>query len=146
MRRQSWLLASAGLAAALAILITGVYSSGAYKLIHLPARQQALDCMPSNFPTYGGMTIVAAGYQRGVSLAPSDSTSCNMTWNSKATYSDVEAFYRKALSSGDWATNSLSGGQESREIQFYLIDRPDTQGWASISRTNVTVVEVRLFS
>jgi hypothetical protein len=144
---RSWVFAVAGLAAAFVLVVSVVVSSRAYKLVHIPVpfQQRSLNCMPSDLPTYRGMTLVSAGYNYG-NPAPGDTTYCTMTWSTHDRYSDVESFYRKALNSGEWATNQLNGGQGSMDIGFYLIDRPATHGWATVSRAIGTEVQVTLFS
>jgi hypothetical protein len=137
----------AGLAAALALVVSVVVSSGAYKLVHIPVpiQQRSLNCMPSELPMYRGMTIVSAGYTYG-NPAPGDTRYCTMTWSTRDRYSDVESFYRKALNSDPWTTNKLNGGQGSMSIGFYLIERPATHGWATVSRAVGTEVQITLFS
>jgi hypothetical protein len=141
---RSTIIAGAGIAATIAILVSVVYTSGAYKLIKLPVRQQALNCLPSDFPTYGGMTIVQAGYELG-QPAPGDTTSCSMTFASKARYSDVRDFYRKSLNTGGWTTTAVLGGSDSMDIHFVRDERAQSYGFVSVMKAVATEVRVSFF-
>ena len=140
-----WVWRAAGGLAVIAIIGSVVFTSGAYKLIRLPARQLALNCLPSDFPSYPGMTIVGASYSHG-HPAPDATTTCTMSMESRDKYTDVEGFYKKALKSDPWKTTSLLVGQDSMQIGFQLVERPPTRGWVTVARSAATDVGVSLFS
>jgi hypothetical protein len=85
-----------------------------------------LTCLPSDFPTYSGATVVNENSFYGTGVAPGDTKSCRMTVDSSDDVATVTAFYNQKLNSGDWKV--ISFNDSSGQIQFERVSRPLTVG------------------
>lgn len=85
-----------------------------------------LTCLPSDFPTYSGATVVNENSFYGTGVAPGDTKSCRMTLDSSDDVATVTAFYNQKLNSGDWKVSSFN--DSSGQIQFERVSRPLTVG------------------
>jgi hypothetical protein len=85
-----------------------------------------LTCLPSDFPTYSGATVVNENSFYGTGVAPGDTKSCRMTLDSSDDVATVTAFYNQKLNSGDWKV--ISFNDSSGQIQFERVSRPLTVG------------------
>jgi hypothetical protein len=85
-----------------------------------------LSCLPSDFPSYSGATVVNENTFYGTGVAPGDTKSCRMTLDSNDDVATVTAFYKEKLGSGDWKVVSFN--DSTGQIQFQRVSRPLTVG------------------
>jgi hypothetical protein len=83
-------------------------------------------CLPSDFPSYPGATVVNENTYYGTGVAPGDSKSCRMTLDSNDSVATVTAFYDQKLNRGDWKV--ISFNDSSGQIRFQRVSRPLTVG------------------
>jgi hypothetical protein len=104
-----------------------------------------LSCLPSDFPSYSGATVVNENTFYGTGVAPGDTKSCRMTLDSNADVATVTAFYKEKLGSGDWKVVSFN--DSTGQIQFQRASRPLTVGTVDLlGRGSASEIRIDLSS
>ena len=81
----------------------------------------------------------------GTNVAPGDSKSCQMTFESNDDVGTVTAYCVSHLGSGNWTITA--NNQSNGEIQFRRVSRPATVGaLALLGRGQHTEIQIRLDS
>ena len=122
------------------LLVIGVIGAG-FGLFSLVRQFQngALDCLPSDFPSYPGATVSSWNTTFGATKR------CTIVLQSDDGVAAVTAFYEQGLSSGDWTI--MTSDPASGEFSFRRLSRPQTFGTISLlGRGQHTEIEIQLTS
>ncbi len=143
-RSRPWIWWLAGGCALLLVIVLVGAGFGAYSLVH-SFQGGGFACLPSDFPSYPGASVVGETTYVGTAVAPGDSKSCHMVLRSNDDVVTVTAFYNENLNTGDWHVTAFisSAGQ----IQFHRVSRPATFGVVQLfGRGTQTEVRIQLDS
>jgi len=141
---RTWIWWLAGGCALLLLIGAGGAIWGALSLVNA-VQHGALNCLPSDFPSYPGATITREYTYFGGGVAPGDSKECQMTLESDDDSATVSDFYASRLDSGDWTVtaNDSANGQ----IRFHRVSRPLTMGILDLlARGQHTEIQLKLDS
>jgi hypothetical protein len=86
-----------------ALLVIGgvAVGFGAYSIVNR-FHHGGFSCLPSDFPSYPGASVVSENIKVGANLYPGDNTECRMVLQSDDNVDTVANFYRQNLGTGDW--------------------------------------------
>jgi hypothetical protein len=124
-RSRAWIWWVAGGCALVLVLAVVGGAIGIASLVN-SFQHGGLSCLPSDFPSYSGATVVSENTYYGAGVAPGDSKSCLTTLDSNDSVATVTAYYRDKLNSGDWKVVSYT--DSSGQIQFQRVSRSLTVG------------------
>jgi hypothetical protein len=105
----------------------------------------AFTCLPPDFPAYPGTFISGESTHFGTNVAPGDSVSCQVTFQSNDNISTVTSFYVRQLDTGDWTI--ASSDPATGEIRIRRKSRPATVGTVNlIGRGQHSEIQIRIDS
>lgn len=143
-RSRAWIWWVAGGCGLLLVLAVVGGAAGIVSLVN-SFQHGGFTCLPSDFPSYPGVTVVNENTYYGTGVAPGDTKSCRMTLDSNDTVATVTAFYKEKLDSGDWKVVSFS--DSTGQIQFLRVSRPQTVGTVDLlGRGSSTEIRIDLSS
>jgi hypothetical protein len=128
------------------VLVLGVIGAGfgIYTLVNR-FQQGAFTCLPADFPTYPGASVVNENAQVGTEFSPGDSSRCNMVFNSNDDVTTVTTYYQAHLNSGDWIIQSSDSS--NGVITFQRRSRTQTVGTLTLlGRGQHSELDIRLDS
>ena len=143
-RSRPWIWWLAGGCALLLVIVLVGAGFGVYSLVH-SFQGGGFACLPSDFPSYPGASVVGETTYVGTAVAPGDSKSCHMVLRSNDDVVTVTAFYNDNLNTGDWHVTAFisSAGQ----VQFHRVSRPATFGVVQLlGRGQHTEIRIQLDS
>ena len=128
------------------LLVLGLVGAGVgvYNLVN-SFQYGGFACLPADFPSYPGATVITENTYMGTGMAPGDSKRCSMVLESNDDAATVTAFYQEKLSTGDWKVTAYitSIGQ----IQFQRVSRQQTVGVVDLlGRGQQTEIHIELDS
>ena len=143
-RSKVWIWWVAGGCALVLVLAVVVGAIGITSLVN-SFQHGGLTCLPSDFPSYSGATVINEHTFYGTGVAPGDTQSCQMTLDSNDNVATVTAFYNEKLGSGDWKVVTFN--QSTGQIQFQRASRPLTVGTVDLlGRGSGTEIRIDLSS
>lgn len=128
------------------LLLFGVIASGfaVYSLVN-GFQHGAFNCLPSDFPSYPGATVVNENTTVGTGFTPGDSRRCTIVLQTNDGVAAVTTFYEQQLVSGDWTVPSSD--PTTGELQFQRRSRPATVGHLFLlGRGQHTEIQIQLDS
>jgi len=143
-RSRSWIWWLIGGCAVLLVLGAIGAGFGIYSLVNR-FQHGGFTCLPSDFPTYPGASVIAENTQLGNEFSPEDNTRCNMGFDSTDSAATVRTYYEAQLNRGDWTI--VSSDTDSGVISFQRKSRPQTVGTVTLlGRGQHSSIDVRLDS
>ena len=143
-RSQGWVWWLVGGCAVL--LVVGVVAAG-FGVYGLVTRFQsgAFSCLPSDFPSYPGASVLSENTKVGSNFGPGDTKQCTMVLESSDSQDAVMSFYVQRLSTGDWSIASTE--IQNGPIDFQRKSRPQTVGSLSLQPSGQhTEIDIQLNS
>ncbi|TMC00843.1 MAG: hypothetical protein E6J40_01115 [Chloroflexi bacterium] len=143
-RSRNWIWWVAGGCAIVLVLALVGAGIGVYNLVN-SFQHGGLACLPSDFPSYPGATVISENTYVGTGVAPGDSKRCSMVLRSNDDSATVTSFYQDKLNGGDWKVTAYiaSIGQ----IQFQRVSRQQSVGVVELlGRGNQTEIRIQLDS
>ncbi|MBO0682194.1 MAG: hypothetical protein J2P45_03475 [Candidatus Dormibacteraeota bacterium] len=118
-----------------------IFAIGAFLVFSSVVRQVASgNCLPSDFPRYGGSTTTGINVYHGTG-----GSSCDMTFNSTASSAQLTDFYTTRLRQGDWTVQSVDPANGT--VTFQRRSNPAQQGQIQVyGRGTGSSYEVRFSS
>ena len=136
-----WLVG--GCAVLLVIAVVGA-GFGAYSLVSR-FQHGGFSCLPRDFPTYPGASVIAENTQFGNEFSPGDNTRCNMGFDSNDSVATVTIYYQAQLDNGDWTI--VSSDTANGVISFQRRSRPQTVGTVTLlGRGQHSTINIQLDS
>jgi hypothetical protein len=124
-RSRSWIWWLVGGCAVLLVLAVIAIGFGIYSLVN-GFQHGAFNCLPSDFPSYPGASVVSENTQLGTGMSPGDNKRCTIVLDSNDNVDTVTSFYQQNLATGDWTIPTAHPPQG--EFSFTRISRPQTRG------------------
>ena len=143
-RSRSWIWWLVGGCAVL--LVIGLIGAG-FGVYSLVTRFQhgAFSCLPSDFPSYPGASVVSENTRVGSGVSAGDSTRCTMVFDSNDDVATVTTHYEAQLTSGDWTI--ASSDTANGVISFQRKSRPETVGTVTLlGRGQHSEIDIQLDS
>jgi hypothetical protein len=121
-----WLAGGCALLLAIGAIGAGV---GAFSLVKR-FQSGGFSCLPSDFPSYPGASVVSENTRIGNEFSPGDNNRCTIAFNSNDDVATVARYYEGQLNSGDWTI--VSSDPSSGVIKFQRRSRPQTVGTVTL--------------
>jgi hypothetical protein len=143
-RSRSWIWWLVGGCAVVLVLGAIGAGFGIYSLVNR-LQHGGFSCLPSDFPTYPGASVVSENAKIGNEFSPGDSSRCTMVFDSNDNGAAVTTYYEAQLNNGDWtivSTDSANG-----VISFQRKSRPQTVGTVTLlGRGQHSEIDIQLDS
>lgn len=128
------------------VLVLGAIGAG-FGIYSLVTRfqQGGFTCLPSDFPSYPGASVVSENTRVGSVVSAGDSTRCTMVFDSNDDVATVTTYYEAHLNSGDWTI--VSSDAANGVIDFQRKSRPETVGTVTLlGRGQHSEIDIQLDS
>ena len=128
------------------VLVLGAIGAG-FGIYSLVTRFQkgGFSCLPSDFPSYPGASVVSENTRVGSVVSAGDSTRCTMVIDSNDEVATVTTYYQARLNNGDWTI--VSSDAANGVITFQRKSRPQTVGTVTLlGRGQHSEIDIQLDS
>jgi hypothetical protein len=143
-RSRAWIWWLAGGCAVVLVLGAIGAGFGIYSLVNR-FQQGGFSCLPSDFPSYPGASVVSENTTVGSFVSAGDSTRCTMVIDSNDEVATVTTYYEEHLNSGDWTIGSSDAANGL--IDFQRKSRPNTVGRVTLlGRGQHSEIDIQLDS